>query len=201
MQIELEKTIATTKELEGRLTQHPSNETEEVKQLELKAQKLKDLIKIRGDFLKIHEESLEAAQLSGEDAMVEYHESMICAEEENILRLTEELNPLKSRLKQIKVPNEEPGRAKKEVLRLSRLKQSLLDNISEDKEFIQNLEMIVGLSDETQLPCLPDNTVGEPEITLTILACALCKRPFPKLDVLVAPCCCAYHPWCAVRQN
>ena len=81
------------------------------------------------------------------------------------------------------------------------LKQSLLDSISKDKEFIQNLEMIVGLPDEPQHPCLPDNTVGEPEVTLTILACALCKRPFPKLYVLVAPCRCAYHPWCAVRQN
>ena len=133
--------------------------------------------------------------------MVEYHESMICEEEEKILKLTEELNPLKSRLKQIKLPNEELGRAKKEVLRLSTLKQSLLDSISEDKEFIQNLEMIVGLPDEPQHPCLPDNTVGEPEITLTILACALCKHQFPKLDVLVAPCRCAYHPWCAVCQN
>ena len=115
LQIELEKTIATTKELEGRLTQHPSEEIEEVKQLKLKAQKLKDIIKIRGDLLKIHEGSLEAAQLSGKDAMVEYHESMICVEE-NILKLIEELNPLKSLLKQIKLPNEELGKAKKEVL-------------------------------------------------------------------------------------
>ena len=133
--------------------------------------------------------------------MVEYHESMICAEEENILKLTEELNPLKSRLKQIKLPNEELGKAKKEVLRLTRLKQSLLDSINEDKEFIQNLEMVVGLSDKIQHSRLPNNIVGEPEVTLIILACVLCKRPFPKLDVLVAPCGCAYHPWCAMRQN
>ena len=119
-----------------------------MKQLELKAQKLKHIIKIRGD-LKIHERSLEAVQLLGEDAMVEYHESMICAKEENILKLTEELNPLKSQLRQIKLPNEELGKAKNEVLRLTRLKQYLLDSINEDKEFIQNLEMIVGLSDET----------------------------------------------------
>ena len=83
-----------------------------------------------------------------------------------------------------------------------RLKQSLLDSINEDKEFIQNLEMIVGLSDETQHPRLPNNIVGEPEeVTLTILAYALCKRPFSKLDVFVAPCHCTYHPWCAVCQN
>ena len=61
--------------------------------------------------------------------------------------------------------------------------------------------MIVGLSGETQHPCSPDNIVCEPGVTLTVLACALCKWPFPKFDVLVAPCRCAYHPWCAVRQN
>ena len=113
LQIELEKTIATTKEFEGCPTQHPFEETdEEVKQLELKAQKLKDIIKIRGDLLKIHKGSLEAVQLSGKDVMVEYNESMIYAEEENILKLTEELNPLKSQLKQIKLPNEELRKAK-----------------------------------------------------------------------------------------
>ena len=203
LQIELEKTIATTKELEGCSTQRPSEEIDqELKQLELKAQKLKHIIKIRGNLLKIHEGSLEATQLSGEDAMIEYHESMSCVEEENILKLTEKLNPLKSRLRQIKLPNEELGKAKKEVLRLMRLKQSLLDSINEDKEFIQNLEMVVRLSDETQHPRLLDNIVGEPkEVTLTILACALCKRSFPKLDVFVAPCRCAYHPWCVVRQK
>ena len=93
-------------------------------------------MKIRGDLLKIQEGSLEVAQLSGKDGMVEYHESMICAEEENILKLTEELNPLKSRLMQIKLPNEELRKAKKEVRRLTRLKQSLVDSINEDKEFI-----------------------------------------------------------------
>ena len=83
--------------MEGSPTQRPSKETcQEVKQLELKAQKLKHIIKIRGDLLKIHEGSLEVAKLSGKDAMVEHHESMICAEEENILKLTEELNSLKS---------------------------------------------------------------------------------------------------------
>ena len=137
-----------TKELEGRPTQHPSKKTGEEVQLELKAQKLKHIIKIRDD-LKIHEGSLEAAQLSGEDAMVEYHESMICVEEGNILKLTEEHNSLKSQLRQIKLPNEELGKAKKEVLRLTRLIQSLLDSINKDKEFIQNLEMVVGLSDKT----------------------------------------------------
>ena len=126
--------------------------------------------------------------------MVEYHKSMIYAEEENILKLTKELNPLKSRLRQIKLPNEELGKTKNEVLQPMRLKQSLLDSINEDKEFIQNLEMVVRLSDKTQHPRLPDNIVGEPEVTLIILAYALYKRPFPKLDVLVAPCRCAYHP-------
>ena len=111
-------------------------------------------MKIRGDLLKIHKGNLKATQLLGEDGMVEYHESKIYVEEENILKLTEELNPLKSRLRQIKLPNEELGNAKKEVLQLTRLKQSLLDIINKDKEFIQNLEMVVELSDETQHPRL-----------------------------------------------
>ena len=82
------------------------------------------------------------------------------------------------------------------------LKQSLLHNIKEDQEFIQSLEVALSLSHEIENPSVIDNSVDEPKgVTVTIVACELCKRPFAILDVLVAPCHCTYHPWCAVRQN
>jgi hypothetical protein len=34
-----------------------------------------------------------------------------------------------------------------------------------------------------------------------IRPCAMCGGSFPHLDIIVAPCLCSYHPWCAVMQN
>jgi hypothetical protein len=31
--------------------------------------------------------------------------------------------------------------------------------------------------------------------------CALCLAPFPHHDVVIAPCRCSYHPWCAAFQS
>jgi ribosomal protein RSM22 (predicted rRNA methylase) len=33
------------------------------------------------------------------------------------------------------------------------------------------------------------------------MPCAVCECPFPKKDVILAPCMCLYHPWCVVMQN
>ena len=203
LEMELEKTLnATCKELEGCCTQNLFAEiVEEEKQLDQKVRKLKNIMKIRSELLKIHEGSHEVARVSGNDEVLEYHKTMISAKEENILKLIEEINPLKSRLRHIRLPNEELGEAKKEVVRLMRLKQTLLDSINKDKEFVNNLEIVVGLSNGTQHPCLGETSVGEvEEVTVTIQTCALCKQPFPKFDILLAPCSCAYHPWCAVCQ-
>ena len=54
-------------------------------------------------------------RLFGQNAIVEHYKYMIVGEEENTLKFTEELDPLKSRLRQIKLPNEELDIAKKEV--------------------------------------------------------------------------------------
>ena len=150
LEMELEKTISACKKLEGRCTQNSSVEiAEEEKQLDQKVRKLKNIMKIRGEHLKIHEGSHEAARVLGNYEMLEYHEMMIFAKEENILKLTEGINPLKSRLRHIRLSNEELGKTKKEVVQVMRLKQTLLDSINEDKEFVNNLEIIVGLSNGT----------------------------------------------------
>ena len=52
---------------------------------------------------------------------------------------------------------------------------------------IHNLEVVLGLSDEIHLPSSADNSVDErEEFIVTIMACALCKGAFPKLDIVVA---------------
>jgi hypothetical protein len=33
------------------------------------------------------------------------------------------------------------------------------------------------------------------------MPCAVCEGPFPKKDIILAPCMCLYHPWCVVFQN
>ena len=53
-------------------------------------------MKIACELLKIHEGSHEATRVSDNDEMLKYHKTNIFAEEENILKLTKELNPLKS---------------------------------------------------------------------------------------------------------
>ena len=203
LEIELGRIVAKCNELERRTILQLSQEIdEEEKHLELQVQNLKTLLKIRSQLLKCHEGVLEATRVSNKDGIVEYNESMIGAKEENILKLNEEMNPLKSQVRQIRLPNEELGEAKKEVVQLMRLKQSLLDNINENKDFVQNLKVLVGLSDESQHPTLVDNNNNKPEgVTVSVVACALCKQPLPKPDVFVAPCHCTYHPWCAVHQN
>ena len=81
------------------------------------------------------------------------------------------------------------------MVQLTRLKHSLLDSIHKEKDFIQNLEMLVGLSGEPKHPTLVDNSNNKPEgVTVIVVACALYRQPFPKFDILVAPCHCTYHP-------
>jgi hypothetical protein len=42
---------------------------------------------------------------------------------------------------------------------------------------------------------------GLNEGSIKIGPCAMCGGSFPHLDIIVAPCLCLYHPWCAVMQN
>jgi hypothetical protein len=39
------------------------------------------------------------------------------------------------------------------------------------------------------------------EGSIEIGPCAMCGGSLPHLDIIVAPCLCLYHPWCAVMQN
>ena len=50
-------------------------------------------------------------------------------------------------------------------------------------------------------PYIEDIGTGIESDHILIKNCAMCKTTFLLLDVVIAPCKCAYHPWCVASQN
>ena len=77
-------------------------------------------------------------------------------------------------------------RAKKEV----KMKHIQMIRRSGRRPITMNPSRIIG--DTAESECT--------EVQIRVKLCSLCSKMFPKMDVILASCGCAYHPWCIITQ-
>lgn len=136
--------------------------------------------------------------ISVDEEMRQWYNEELQSEERLLSELDERI---RVRVEELVSVEPELSIAIEEEMRLNSLEQ-------EQRATVDRLEDLkLKLSERSNIPLvrapsrfIDSDTPRTDAVVINVHACAMCSTGFPNKDVILAPCLCVYHPWCAAMQ-